>query len=712
MKTAKYYIILLNIIVFFLPLNLFAQEEEKDLMDMSLEELLNLEVTTASKKAQDINFAPADITVITEKMILERGYKDLKDIFRDLPGFDVGYNVEGEVRTLAINRGILGNNKIMVLRDGKKLNVTTGERFVYGNNIPLFNVSRIEIIYGPSSAMYGADAYSGVINLISKKADEIDGVDIEASAGSFGLFDESVLFGKQLTEDFSLMISARKFNSKGFDPTDYSDYDGYTGDDFSQPTDNYNIYATLNFRNFNIGLYRMDANEPNGYGTTPDKGDSWYIFNDSYVWHQVINKAFFDHVFKTNKLNLTSSLEYSDYEVKNESNFNYVFGPQYKYAKTNSIKWEEKLNIDISDNLDFAIGISVENVNSFPKTANLNSKFNTDILVDDMSAWYVNGRVFGLDELEGAPAFGVRNFWKYGVYSELTYKFNENMQVNVGARYDKSSNYDPSDVYNLINPRLGFIWNPGNTVAKILYGEAYIQPSEYDKWENFVAGDFLAHIPNPSLESENLRSFMGIFGQKIGKNFYAELSLFHNSLTDIIRPQPYTEVNAFVDNLMSPDAYIETNSNTGKQTTMGADLKLQFQITSLSAYLNYSYLLAEEENGDPISKITPNKIRAGLTYIFKEKYSISPRVRWFDKANALNASGIVEEGLIDSRFVFDFSVRANEFIGGLSCYLNVLNALNTEYYVPNAFGEGPSGWLMAKAPQPGASFEFGLSYRF
>ncbi len=173
-----------NILVFFFLTNLLIfqrgySQELDSLMSMSLEELLNIEVITASKKTQEINFAPADITVITEEMIKERGYKDLKDIFRDLPGFDISENVEGEVRTLVINRGILGNNKIMVLRDGKKLNVTTGERFVYGNNIPLFNVSRIEVIYGPSSAMYGADAYSGVINLITKKANEIDGVDID-----------------------------------------------------------------------------------------------------------------------------------------------------------------------------------------------------------------------------------------------------------------------------------------------------------------------------------------------------------------------------------------------------------------------------------------------------------------------------------------------------------------------------------------------------
>lgn len=269
--------------------------------EMTLEELLNIKVTTASKKPQGINFAPADILVVTQQMILERGYKDLKDVFRDLPGFDFSENVEGEVRTIVINRGILGNNKLMILRDGKKLNVTTGERFVYGNNLPLFNVSRIEVIFGPTSAIYGADAYSGVINLISKSAKDINGVEVNSSVGSNASFDESVLFGKKFDNDLELFISARKYNSRGIDPTGFPDYQNYNHE-FSQPTNDYNIFSTIKTGDFTLGLYRMDANEPNGYGTRPDQGDDWYVFNDSYVWHQVINKAFFDHLFSNNSV--------------------------------------------------------------------------------------------------------------------------------------------------------------------------------------------------------------------------------------------------------------------------------------------------------------------------------------------------------------------------------------------------------------------------
>ncbi|MCJ8345046.1 TonB-dependent receptor plug domain-containing protein, partial [bacterium] len=136
---------------------------------LSLEDIFLLDevVVTASRTKQKIKKAPSTIRVISAQMIKERGYKDIKDIFRDLPGFDFSEDLAGEVRSLAIGRGILGSNKYMFLLDGKKINITSGERFILGNNIPLNMVKKIEIVYGPASAMYGADAYSGVLNIIT-----------------------------------------------------------------------------------------------------------------------------------------------------------------------------------------------------------------------------------------------------------------------------------------------------------------------------------------------------------------------------------------------------------------------------------------------------------------------------------------------------------------------------------------------------------------
>jgi|GEM_PF-989295 len=654
-------------------------------------------VITASRTEQKLIDAPADIIVIDENIISARGYKDLKDILRDLPGFDVSENLEGEVRTLVISRGILGNNKILVLRDGKKLNPTTGERFVYGNNIPLFNVQRVEIIYGPSSALYGADAYAGIINLISKNPADINGMQMNMSYGVNNTLDASVLYGKQIDDDISLFIGGRGYISDGLN---LNSFDEYANLEYEQPIKDYNIYGKLFLNNAVLGFYRMDANEPNGPSTNPE----WFTFDETYVWHQVINKIFLDHKLNREWFELNSSLEYSDYEVRNESCFKYTWGYQYKYAKTTAVKLTEQANFDLNPTTKLAIGLSLESIDAFPKTSNLDAKFNPDLLVDDMSNWYVDGKVFGLESLKGAPAFGVHPFTKFGIYGELTKKLLENFQVNLGVRYDRPSNYRPENIYDMISPRLGLIWNPSNTNIKLIYGEGYIQPSEYYKWENFVAGQNVAHIPNPELASENIQSIILTAKRKFADNFLGTISCYRYNLRNVIRPVVYTLSNSFVDSI----AYVETNDNQGKQITQGFEIKLEYRYKNADAYLNYSFLDAREEDETPIPKIAPNKIHCGIHYHFSEKLVLSPRLKWSDGITTI--TGGARD--IKNYTIFDLSLQAREISPGLSIYLTVKNLFNQKYYAAAPFGEETAGWIIHQAPQPVRTAECGFMFRF
>ena len=163
------------IFVFLQSIPISAQEVSRvDILELTLEDLLNIEVTTASKRAQRISDAPATVISYSSEQIEQFGWRDLKDLFRALTGVDVSYDVQGEVKTLVSMRGVEGNQKILILQDGQRQNPITGERFIFGHNLPLHIYKRIEIVYGPASALYGADAYAGVINLITK-----DGADVE-----------------------------------------------------------------------------------------------------------------------------------------------------------------------------------------------------------------------------------------------------------------------------------------------------------------------------------------------------------------------------------------------------------------------------------------------------------------------------------------------------------------------------------------------------
>jgi hypothetical protein len=107
---------------------------KSDIFDLSLEELLNIKVTGVSRFIQSADKAPNNVIVITEQQIESRGYQDLSDVLKDIPGFDISDNAsrDGEYYTLRV---IQGNERILVLIDGHKLNSPSGTLLSIGNSI-------------------------------------------------------------------------------------------------------------------------------------------------------------------------------------------------------------------------------------------------------------------------------------------------------------------------------------------------------------------------------------------------------------------------------------------------------------------------------------------------------------------------------------------------------------------------------------------------
>jgi outer membrane receptor for ferrienterochelin and colicin len=143
-------------------------------------------VSVSSAREEPLAEAPAALIVITDQEIRDRGYRDLMDVFHDLPGVDISEYGRGQASLCAfIVRGLNATfNKIVVLRDGVVLDLPAVTTKI-GRNIPLYNIKRIEILYGPASVIYGSDAAAMVVQLISKEPEDGFHFEGEASAGSF-----------------------------------------------------------------------------------------------------------------------------------------------------------------------------------------------------------------------------------------------------------------------------------------------------------------------------------------------------------------------------------------------------------------------------------------------------------------------------------------------------------------------------------------------
>ncbi|MFO1526267.1 MAG: TonB-dependent receptor [Turneriella sp.] len=132
-------------------------------------------VAIVSKKEERIQDAPATIYVVGEKEIKERGYLFLHDLLRDLPGIDF-INDLGTYGMMAMQRGIDSpeNNKTLIFIDGVLTNNPSQGVSYMSYQFALHNVKRVEVLWGPASALYGANAFAGIINIVTKTADDLE----------------------------------------------------------------------------------------------------------------------------------------------------------------------------------------------------------------------------------------------------------------------------------------------------------------------------------------------------------------------------------------------------------------------------------------------------------------------------------------------------------------------------------------------------------
>lgn len=169
-------------------------------------------VESASKIPQKEDQAPGVVTIVTEQEILNSGARDLIDVLRLVPGFDFGLDVENSV-----GPSIRGNwayeGSILLMIDGLEMNERRYGTMQFGHHFPVDNIQKIEIIRGPGSVMYGSFAKLGVINIITKNANDKQGVSIVGRYGqmqrSNGHHNVSLYAGKKFTEDMQISASAK-----------------------------------------------------------------------------------------------------------------------------------------------------------------------------------------------------------------------------------------------------------------------------------------------------------------------------------------------------------------------------------------------------------------------------------------------------------------------------------------------------------------------
>lgn len=188
--------------------------QNSDLTQKSIEDLMNIEVTSVSRKAQKTSQAAAAVFVTNAEDIRRSGAVNIPDLLRMVPGVEVA-QLDGSVWAISV-RGFNGqeSDKLLVLVDGRTVySPIFAGVFWDSQNVPLDSIDRIEVIRGPGAAVWGANAVNGVINIITKNARDTQGGYASGGGGNVGSAPETVRYGAKAGKLGSYRMYAEGFHT-------------------------------------------------------------------------------------------------------------------------------------------------------------------------------------------------------------------------------------------------------------------------------------------------------------------------------------------------------------------------------------------------------------------------------------------------------------------------------------------------------------------
>ena len=197
----------------FLSIPTWPQQKPDDVTSQSIEDLMNIEVTSVSKKEQKLSGVAAAIFVITQEDIRRSGATNIPDLLRIVPGMDVG-QIDSDTWAISA-RGLNEefSDKLLVMVDGRSVYTQTfGGVFWDGLGLPLEDIERIEVIRGPGGSIWGANAVNGVVNIITKKAADTKGGVAVAGGGNVDQGFGTLQYGGRLGKATNYRVYDKYFN--------------------------------------------------------------------------------------------------------------------------------------------------------------------------------------------------------------------------------------------------------------------------------------------------------------------------------------------------------------------------------------------------------------------------------------------------------------------------------------------------------------------
>jgi iron complex outermembrane receptor protein len=276
-------------IVILLGLNSYANDFSMELLDLSLEDLSQVQISsTANRYKTDSYKSASSVTIINEEEIKRHGYKTLEELLQNVVGFDEAYHI---FRPLVSSRGFRQdiNSNYLLLIDGHRVNENAYSGFGIAQIFPMMdNIKKVEVIRGASSTLWGGSALNGIISITTKKADEYINSD-----RSYGMAEGSIDYEienqrsiinatyAKSSDDYDFTFSALYFDNDA-DISHLYSYGTIEGDPFYNAQavysfkPSYKIYSKLRYKDFQVNLHHSDYENKSNEETSDIKNIKGY----------------------------------------------------------------------------------------------------------------------------------------------------------------------------------------------------------------------------------------------------------------------------------------------------------------------------------------------------------------------------------------------------------------------------------------------------
>lgn len=527
-----------------------AHDHAQDLNALPLEQLLNLDIITASRFPQKISEAPSSVSVITADDIARFGYRSLADILRSVRGVyvtdDRNYSYVG---TRGSGRPGDFNTRLLILVDGSRLNDMVYDQGAVGTEFPVdvSLIERVEFVPGPGSAVYGSSAFFGVVNVITKTGASHPGTSASAAVASAGTRSARVATGITRANGIDLLLGASWLARQGDDQYFPEFDDGANNGGVARQLDHdryQRAFARLSWGGFAASAYagrRTKGIPTASYGqqfNDPRSRTVDQYASASAAWTTSLGPT----------LDLHAGVNLRSYRYQGT----YIYVPD-----------SATINIDGADSRTVSTEVRLLSTAFRQHKISAGAEYASD-----------NKRLMFNHDLAPYAAILVSDHPKKraGVYVQDEFRVNERLIVNAGLRHDHDAEGGGAS-----NPRVAVIYKAAaHSTLKALYGTAYRSPNSYERYYGTSTGFKL----NPALKAERIKTWELIGEYFPFENFRTSASLFQYRFTDLIAlttdPQDSRLVQTNIDSARSKGAEFEAEWLREDGSALKTSLSLQY----------------------------------------------------------------------------------------------------------------------------------------